>query len=47
MLPILDLGHTLLADIRQRGARAADATVRTILADPLVREPVAVSTAAR
>lgn len=37
-LHILNLGHTVLADIWQSEARAADETVRAILADPLVRE---------
>ena len=37
-LHILNLGHTVLADIWQSEARAADETVRAILADPLIRE---------
>jgi tagaturonate reductase len=37
-LHILNLGHTVLADIWQGEARAADETVRAILADPLIRE---------
>ncbi len=37
-LHVLNLGHTVLADIWQAEARAADETVRAILADPLVRE---------
>lgn len=37
-LHVLNLGHTVLADIWQGEARAADETVRAILADPLIRE---------
>ena len=37
-LHILNLGHTVLADIWQRESRAGDETVRAILADPLIRE---------
>ena len=37
-LHILNLGHTVLADIWQGEARGADETVRAILADPLIRE---------
>ena len=37
-LHILNLGHTVLADIWQSEARAANETVRVILADPLIRE---------
>jgi tagaturonate reductase len=37
-LHVLNLGHTVLADIWQAEARAADETVRAILADPLIRE---------
>jgi len=37
-LHVLNLGHTVLADIWRSEARAADETVRAILADPLVRE---------
>lgn len=37
-LHILNLGHTVLADIWQSEARAASETVRAILADPLIRE---------
>jgi len=37
-LHILNLGHTFLADVWRREARAADETVREILADPAVRK---------
>ena len=36
-LHILNLGHTVLADIWRREARPGDETVRAILADPAVR----------
>ncbi len=37
-LHILNLGHTVLADIWKSEARAGGETVRAILADPLIRE---------